>query len=398
MAVTVRQPVLEVYIDGELDARARAATCSFGYDQRYAEARVLRAGGTGYPSDPAALPIEYWSDVEIKMGATPATVETRFRGWVVPLSNDLWPQQGTLICKGKLYLAEFVKNEVTNGTNLSGAGAGMADEDQVQAVLTQCGVSFTAGNILGTGHLLGSRFRDLAAIGASPFGPFTPPTPFWWREGETGLSYIEQLDAISVPVDYSGRYRTFESLDGTVYRIKLSTQPAGTADFSFVEGTDILPGASIERDPSGAANRVVVTGAPHYSGLGSYQYTAKAPVGVLASPYIPSVVPVSADGYRQVSASPFSSLMIEKALIADTGDVVSCEQVANLLLAENNAVLDTLRVATPRDDLLGPGQTIAFTSPRLGIDAGERYWLQHLEVEVDERGTFRQRMTATRRT
>jgi len=54
--------------------------------------------------------------------------------------------------------------------------------------------------------------------------------------------------------------------------------------------------------------------------------------------------------------------------------------------------------ATPRDDLLGPGQTIHLHSPRLGITAEDQhYWLQRLEITLDERGAFTQRLTCVRR-
>jgi hypothetical protein len=404
MSAVWRAPVLEVYVDGVLDERAVAASCSFGYDQRYAEATVTRTGGGRGPApDPEAVDIGYWSDVQIKLGASAAGLATRFRGWVVPLDNDLYPQTGTLHCKGKLYLAEFVRNEAEDGTDLSNGGTGMADEDQVLAVLAACGVTATSATIGGTGALLGSGW-GLDETSGTPFGPQTPPTPFWWRHGESGLAYIERLDEISVPdatpPGSGGRYRTFESLNGEVHRIPLSTTPAGTPDFAFEEGVDVLAGATITRDPTGAANRVTVTGAPALGGE-SEEFTASAPA---SSPYLPPVVPIPpGESYRIRAAPGFSSPMLEKSEIAQTKpdgsplEVISCEQVAALLLAEANAVSDVVRFATPRDDLLGPGQTVALTSPRLGIAAGERYWVQRLEVELDERGVFTQRLTAVRR-
>jgi hypothetical protein len=94
----------------------------------------------------------------------------------------------------------------------------------------------------------------------------------------------------------------------------------------------------------------------------------------------------------------FASPLIEKSAVADTGDGVACEAVAQFLLAEYNCVLDTLEFSTPRDDALGPGQTIHLYSPRLGItDADQHYWLQRLEVTLDERGAFTQRLTCVRR-
>jgi hypothetical protein len=126
------------------------------------------------------------------------------------------------------------------------------------------------------------------------------------------------------------------------------------------------------------------------------RYTATNP----DAPYLPPALPVGPDGYRVVATS-FASPMIEKSLRSDphvTEDVQSCQNVADYLLGESNAVLDTLEFSTPRDDLLGPGQTIHLTSERLALtDPDRHYWLQHLDVELDERGAFTQRLRCVRR-
>ena len=45
-----------------------------------------------------------------------------------------------------------------------------------------------------------------------------------------------------------------------------------------------------------------------------------------------------------------------------------------------------------------PGQTIHLQSPRLGLtDPTRHYWLQHLDVELDERGQFTQRLRLLRK-
>jgi hypothetical protein len=233
-----------------------------------------------------------------------------------------------------------------------------------------------------------------------------PPGPFTWAEGQSGLSYIEQLDEMSVPDDASGRYRTLESLDGTIYRYKEATAPAGTADFTFTEGVDVLE-ARISRDPSQAANRITVTGAPMpvaltLGGTGtelSFSSDARFTVGSATAPYLPPGLPPGPEGYPEVTFQ-FSNPLIEKSTIAQlpTYDVVSCQAVADFLLGEYNAVLDTLEFSTPRDDLLGPGQTIHLQSPRLGLtDPTRHYWLQHLDVELDERGQFTQRLRLLRK-
>ena len=395
MTTTVRTTTLEVYthngVEWQFVGGCYAASCSFGFDQRVAEATVRRTGG-------GEAEVNYWSPIRIDMGCAPGHgLATRFLGYVVPVENALYPVEGTLVCKGRLYRAQWVRNTHPGGTDLGLPSVGTPDEEQVQAVLTECGVPFLAGNIGGTGKALGAHALDFENPVVA--GPFT------WAEGATGLDYIEQLDAVSVPDDASGRFRTFETLGGDVFRIPMATAPHTTPDFSFAEGVDVLE-ARITRDPAGAANRVVVTGGPTditggvvgVEDLDVYRFTAAAPSG--SAPYLPPGLPNGPDGYPQVTAS-FGSPMLEKALITDplvSEDVLSCQAVATFLLAEYNCVLDTLELATPRDDLLGPGQTIHLHSPRLGItDPDQHYWLQRLEITLDERGAFTQRLTCVRR-
>jgi len=392
---TVRTTILGVYVhdgtDWQYDGSAYAASCSFGFDQRVAEATVRRTGGGG-------VAVNYWSKIEIRMGCAPGAGEAvRFNGYVVPVDNQLFPIDATLVCKGNLYRAQWVRNQQPDGTDLAGP-AGTSDQAQVMAVLDYCGVPYTAGNIAGTGKALGSVYNG------DPADVFTAG-PWWWAEGEPGLSCIERVDEVSVPDAATGRYRTFETLGGDVFRIPMATAPHTTPDFSFAEGVDVLE-ARITRDPAGAANRVVVTGGPTditggvvgVEDLDVYRFTAAAPSG--SAPYLPPGLPNGPDGYPQVTAS-FGSPMLEKALITDplvSEDVLSCQAVATFLLAEYNCVLDTLELATPRDDLLGPGQTIHLHSPRLGItDPDQHYWLQRLEITLDERGAFTQRLTCLRR-
>ena len=383
MTTTIRTTTLEVYVhdgvDWQYDRTAYAVSCSFGFDQRVAEATVRRTGG-------GVVNINYWSPIEIRMGCAPGHgVAVRFNGYVIPVDNTLFPIEGTLVCKGNLYRAQWVRNQQPGGTLMATIGTGASDQAQVMAILDACGVAYTAGNIGGTGKALGSVFDWITEDTVTP-GPFT------WAEGEPGLSYIERLDEISVPDAASGRYRTFETLGGQVFRIPLATAPTTTPDFSFTEGVDVLE-ARITRDPEGAANKVTVDGSPVPGEIETQTFTATSEF----APYLPPGLPDGPDGWPAVGMH-FSSPLIEKSLVAEPGDVVSCEAVATFLLAEYNCTLDVLEFSTPRDDLLGPGQTIHLHSPRLGItDADQHYWLQRLEVTYDERGQFTQRLTCVRK-
>ena len=194
-----------------------------------------------------------------------------------------------------------------------------------------------------------------------------------------------------MPDDASGRYRTFETLGGDVFRTKIATAPETTPDFTFTEGVDVLD-ARITRDPEGAANKVTADGSPlphdpeAPGAVATHTFTAASAF----APYLPPGV--------DFVGMAFSSPLVEKSLVADAGDVVACEAVAQFLLAEYNCTQDVLEFSTPRDDLLGPGQTIHLHSPRLGItDPDQHYWLQRLEITYDERGQLTQRLTCVRK-
>ena len=389
MSVAVRTTHLEVTIDGALDTTAFAATVSLGFDQRYAEATVRRTGG-------GTIAVSYWSDVEISMGATPGEgAALRFAGYAIPIDNVLYPVENVLHCRGRLYRAAFVKNTEPGGTQLvpprddpTLPGTGSSDEQQVKDVLGSCGVTFDEGDIEGTGKALGSIFIDLDNV--------LSPGPFTWAEGASGLDYIEQLDEVSVPDDGSGRYRTFEGLGGVVQRRKLATEPSPSEDASFTEGVDVLE-ARIARDPTGAANRITVTGAPtpgEVALVGATGVTLSAAARFTVASSFADYLPAGVSSVTHELSSP----MIEKSTIAQDGDVISCQQVADFLLTEHNTVVDTLDLSTPRDDPLSPGMSVHLHSPRLGLtDPTRHYWLQHLEVAVDERGAFTQRLTCLRK-
>jgi hypothetical protein len=133
----------------------------------------------------------------------------------------------------------------------------------------------------------------------------------------------------------------------------------------------------------------------------SFSADARFTVASQNAPYLPTNPPLpnGPEGFPEVTFQ-FSNPLIEKSTVAQLPayNVVSCEAVANFLLGEYNASLDTLEFATPRDDLLGPGQTIHLQSARLGLtDTTRHYWLQHLDIEFDERGQFTQRLRLLRK-
>ena len=46
----------------------------------------------------------------------------RFRGYVIPIDNVLYPIENVLSCRGRLYRAAFVKNTTPGGTDFVTGG------------------------------------------------------------------------------------------------------------------------------------------------------------------------------------------------------------------------------------------------------------------------------------
>jgi hypothetical protein len=100
------------------------------------------------------------------------------------------------------------------------------------------------------------------------------------------------------------------------------------------------------------------------------------------APYIPSFVPPGPLEGFPVLPVTFSSDMIEKEAIADgeLGRGVSAEQTSTLVLAEADAVLETMTLTTPRDDVFEIGETVYVNAPALGTD--RRYLVQETTLTI----------------
>jgi hypothetical protein len=455
--------VLQVYIDGILWDQAYQAVIHRSLDRRYGTCEIHFTGGEratldGSPAPPVPA-ITYWSRVEVKAGCTPDTIFTHFKGWVVPVDNNLENLSGVLNCLGMLYVAEYVKNpertvytldlslvtlggvdmaempvtgtvtKVEGSATLVGTGTaftselrvngsifvpgnnptdpdqnrhedeqlritnivddttlevaqpfaysaadvpafadGQTDEQMAIRALTKSGTPFNPAFIGGTGIIFGAMWFDRSGLANGPF---------WVQEGESWLSFLDKIDQVSIPNEGDGRFRTYELSDGNIKRAKLSTNPQLLEDHILTQGRDIAT-ANIRRDPSNPGNRVVVTG---------YNYgDPSGPVAWIATtefaPYIPSFVPPGPLEGFPVLPVTFSSDMIEKEAIADgeLGRGVSAEQTSTLVLAEADAVLETMTLTTPRDDVFEIGETVYVNAPSLGTD--RRYLVQETTLTI----------------
>jgi hypothetical protein len=251
------------------------------------------------------------------------------------------------VARGPLFKAQRYRMNRSNGLTLSDLVGGPADDQTIaRAVLTIAGVPFTSGDIGGTSIVRG----ELA------------PSAYTWRQGETALGYLNRLASASLG------YRMVETIGGTVERVQVVGTPAGSANFTLTQGVDIEAGAHTQKGTFDKFTAVTVKGFDFGDGNGAISFSDPDPTPDGVDPYI------------------YSSDMIERALDADPGNGISCQNVAeNFVIPE--VVRETIRVSgvtTPRDDVFIPGQTGQLDSALLGL-SNERLWLYGVTRECDNR-------------
>jgi hypothetical protein len=349
-----RRPVLRVWIDGREVTNRFSARAKYGLDLRVAEAEIVA------PVMPAWASVYNpttgrGSLVTIVMGPNPSQAYHRFQGFLVSERRSLEPPGVALACRGLLERARSYQQSAEDGVDMSNDGNGATDGAQVGAALDACGLTAEAVGELGGGRA--------AVMGGTSALLGTTSDDFVWREKQSGLSYIESLDEISVGA--SGIYRTFETFGGTIVRVPISTIPTSTPVFTFREGVDIFT-AEAETSGMERKNRCVVTGYGPTPETAAYAVTEEAG----AAAYI---------------TDPFASNKIEKDLDSDPGDGISAKAVANYRYAERNRNLVRLNWSTHRGEMLGPAQTVRVegaggTEGRVGL--AQNLWLQHVECGV----------------
>lgn len=349
----VRTPVCTVTYAGNVLTQITGVSVTAGLDQRVMECRVtmpVKPGSGGH-----------LDTLVISAGASSGTARTIFSGVTVQGEYQLWPRQFVLIGRGSLYSALTYVN--WEGATQDGGPGGLllddltggpaTDQDIVKAVLDKVGVSYTAGNIGGTGTLLGTQADEA----------------FMWRVGQSALDYIDSIDRISAVADPGAFYRTYETVGGVIHRSLVGGRPRSTADATYTEGTNISSGSST-RSVLDLYNYVAVSGYDYGDGTGPVQF-------VLAG----------SNDFQDINhphTYSFASQMIERELAAEPGDGISCEDVATALAADvNREVVRLQGLETPLDDAVGPGATLLVQGPggapvRLGI--GEKMWLQSITI------------------
>jgi hypothetical protein len=364
MSSIIRKPSLSVKLNTVALSDVLSARVQAGFNMRVAEARVeLRA----LPAD-----IMPWDEIEITMGGTVGTAAVRFDGYFISAENQLYPKQTTLLCKGKLARAEWQINDTNIDMSGYPGNPGFPDETMVSDVLYVAKVSdgWTPGDIPdymptigGTGQILGHYATDYG---------------FEWAKGESGLSFIERLDAVCLG------WRTYDTFDGTIKRTQITAIPGASAAFTFTEGIDIFR-ATESTTILDVKNEVIVSGFPGKDGDDDIEHTARG-----GNPFLIYFGDLS----QMYHTQEFSSPMIEFEKITDkpSGYGLSCEEVALWMLDELNVYSERVMLTTPRDDVIEPGDTIAVVAPiRLDIDS-RKFWVQQVDVGLIG-GAFTQVLT-----
>lgn len=368
MTVTLRRISVTASWSGGSFTNILSAHVSLGFDARVGTATIVTPIVPGCGQD---------DEVTIDMGVVGSNVITRFVGLVRDFQYSYVPRGVATVLRGRLTRAAEYENwedpTLVGGLtidDLTGSPTATAS-DIVQAALDKAGVSYSGGNIDGTSTVYGSIYDDAFVWhnGANESNPDIQ------EAGETALSYIERYDEIDAEFSsgHGGRYRTFESLGGVVYRFLVGGRPRNSNDFTFTETVDILDGA-FSRSTDDYRNYFVVTGYDPGDGFGPL-FFATTPPG-------------SNRTYR------FSSPMLERSEDSDPGDGMSCETVANAISLDYNREIVKGWITTFRDDEIGIAQTHLVQAPggavdRLGV--GEPLWVQSLDITVDDQG-FTQRI------
>lgn len=385
-----RRTVLSATLNGVALANILSASCTYSWKQNggVPMATVYVRNSPG--------PQLYDQTLTLTMGAGLNLI--RFtQGPLRGYSDALWPRAEGLVFQGRLIRAAEFQNRDdplrVGGLTLNdllGAPTG-TDQTIVRAVLTRAGVTFTAGNINGTGATFGTRAT--AAMFLWRAGTSTNPLIPLAAAGQTALSYAQDWDKASAvytsPTAPVGFYRLYETVNG-IRRALIGGRPRSVPDLTFNEGVDINERARSERDYP-IANAAFVTGFDPGLGIGTVKNVDGSGnfLGQSSNPFQPSSRPVTKD-----YGSPF----IEWNNEAEAGVGMNCERVGNALLADWNRETVTAHLRTPREELIQPGMTILVQGPggqpgRLWV--GQNLWVDTVTTGVAEDGEFYQDIDAT---
>lgn len=333
MTVTIFSPQMSVEINGGSRAgliRARVES-SFSSPTTRAVVTFLEDPGWGQGDD-----------LDVFMG-NGTTNGQRFHGSIY--QGDYTNSGGgtvELVAYGPMLRVQKFRNPYPKGLSLMQLTGGPATDELIaRAVLEVVGVPFNSGNIGGTGITRGA----LAAIG------------YTWKPGESALAYLDRLAKASLG------YRMIESTDGQIYRTQILGQ-AGDSEMSFTEGQDIFEGGHTSRSTLERYTAWNVQGFDYGNGLGPVSFS---------DPTDP--------GAQEVFTH--QSEMIERGSNSDPGGGITCEQVLDYVRSEtDHEIVKLSGLSTPRDDIIGPGQTHSVNSGLLGVS--QSLWVMGVSIECTQ--------------
>lgn len=315
-----------------------------------------------YPRDGGGDPIDEENDIDVVAGA--GNNVTRFTGRLRRFRPSAFPRGLELVCVGTLaYAAEWSPSADPTAADLGNIifqdafPTGATDQVIVRWVLDHVpGVTYSSGDIGGTGVTLGTE----------------APEAFDWKAGTSAWTYIQEIDRATL-------YRTYQTMDGTIRRVRMIGHPHnGTEDFTLAEG-DILEGSIGSRDTERTRNAVTVGGHDYGDGLGPVLGFASGTNGFQGDGADPD--------FRR--AEPFASDLIEDGNDVDGTALglggIDAQDIADAIINDVNKEFVDADILSWRDDTHGPGLTCLLDAfDRLHIN--ESMWVQGYSWEVSENG------------
>lgn len=383
-----QQLYLSCSLGGFTIPNAFAARISAGLSRRYMEATIYCAG------DPTRFDLTGALDRELLItcgagGGGGANNRLRFRGPFKKPMRSLWPGVTQLVAKGMLYRAAITRNPNlltidpltfqpgVIGTDFSDNGQGVSDQDMVRFFLDASNVPYDAGQIGGTGRLFGIQSFQFSNTGL-PTGPFT------WQARDTALSRIEAIDEVSIHSSGTMAWRTVESLGGIIFRFPTGGRPRGAFDVpQFVQGVDIFRADSDEGGTLDLGNYAIATGWDDGGGLGpmitvlasSNDYQGSALLHAYGSGEMNN--PMIEYSFEDLGTPPPTS---GYDVVARSRGM-STELATQYVHAQVNRLTKRLRMSTPRDDYVGPGQTHGVLLPQMNLT--EPLVVQDVTMEIN---------------
>jgi len=292
----------------------------------------------------------------VDAGATVTTLVTRFNGRLRKIKPTGFPRGIELSCMGTLaYANEWAPDLDLEFEDLFPDGA--TDQELVAHALNmvpQLGSGFSAGDFSGRGVVLGLEM----------------PEAFNWNKGTSAWSRIQEIDKATL-------YRTYQTRDGSIKRVKMIGHPNSTPDFTLGPA-DCLEGSVGSRDTERTRNAAVVEGV---------NYAKDGPARGFA--YGANAFQGSGDDPTTRYPSKYSSNLIENGLDPDDDPLdnlgLDAMVIAAEILPDVNKEFVEATIPSWRDDVHGPGLTCLLDMlDRLKI--GEPMWVVRYQWEVTEKG------------